>query len=307
MIISASRRTDIPALYSQWLMNRLEEGYVLVPAPYRTGTLNRIQLSPENVDCLVLWTKNPEPMLNKQARLDAMGYPYYFQFTLTPYGRDIEPGLPEKAVLEKTFQELAKRCGKERVVWRYDPVLLDEKHTIAWHTEQFRRMCECLADSTSRCVFSFVDAYRKSPFRTLTLAEMIEISSAFSSIVKDYSLQLFTCAEQVDLSQFGIAHSACIDQNLIEQVIGCPISATRDKNQRAACRCIEAVDIGAYDTCIHGCTYCYGTSGAAAVQRRFSAHDPRSPIIFGWPSGNEVIRDRTMPSQKQLQTSIFDR
>ena len=307
MIISASRRTDIPALYSQWLMNRLEEGYVLVPAPYRTGTLNRIQLSPENVDCLVLWTKNPEPMLNKQERLDAMGYPHYFQFTLTPYGRDIEPGLPEKAVLEKTFQELAKRCGKERVVWRYDPVLLDEKHTIAWHTEQFRRMCECLAGSTSRCVFSFVDAYQKSPFRTLTLAEMIEISSAFSSIVKDYSLQLFTCAEQVDLSQFGIAHSACIDQNLIEQVIGCPISATRDKNQRAACRCIEAVDIGAYDTCIHGCTYCYGTSGAAAVQRRFSAHDPRSPMIFGWPSGNEVIRDRTMPSQKQLQTSIFGR
>jgi len=307
MIISASRRTDIPALYSQWLMNRLEEGYVLVPAPYRTGTLNRIQLSPENVDCLVLWTKNPEPMLNKQERLDAMGYPYYFQFTLTPYGRDIEPGLPEKAVLEKTFQELAKRCGKERVVWRYDPVLLDEKHTIAWHTEQFRRMCERLADSTSRCVFSFVDAYRKGPFRTLTLAEMIEISSAFSSIVKDYSLQLFTCAEQVDLSQFGIAHSACIDQNLIEQVIGCPISAARDKNQRAACRCIEAVDIGAYDTCIHGCTYCYGTSGAAAVQRRFSAHDPSSPTIFGWPSGNEVIRDRTMPSQKQLQTSIFDR
>ena len=305
MIVSASRRTDIPALYADWLMNRLVESFALVSNPYRPGQLSRVALTPETVDCLVLWSKDPAPMLPKLDRLEEMGYPYYFQFTLTPYGPEVEPGLPEKAVLLETFRKLARRCGPERVVWRYDPVLLDEDHTIPWHIEAFAQMCRALEGSTRRCVFSFVDRYRGSRFRTLTAEEMEEIGGAFARIAEGHSLPLYTCAETIDLSAYGVGHSACIDGQLIGSLLGCPIGGKKDKNQRAACGCLESVDLGAYDTCIHGCAYCYGTSGQRRAQTRHQAHDPRSPLLTGWPSGDERIVERAMPSLKQSQTSLF--
>lgn len=305
MIVSASRRTDIPAFYAQWLLNRLEAREVLVPEPYRPGHLGRVRLSPDVVDCLVLWTKDPGPMLDKLDRLDELGYRYYFQFTLTPYGRNVEPGLPDKKTLEETFRALSRRCGKERVIWRYDPVFLDENHTIPWHLEQFERLCEGLVDSTCRCVFSFIDLYRGSGFRVMTQGEMEAVAAGFSAIAKGYGLPLFTCAETIDLSAWGIGHGACIDRGVVETIVGCPITGKKDKNQRPACGCIAAVDIGAYDTCTHGCAYCYGTSSARAAARREAAHDPASPLLTGWPRGDEIIRDRTTGSQKQLQTTLF--
>ena len=158
MILSVSRRTDIPAYYSAWFLNRLAEGFVLVPNPHNPRQLSRIPLSPETVDCIVFWTKNPAPMLDALPRIEAAGYPFYFQFTLTPYGPRTEPGLPPKEELVRAFWALSRRLGPKRVVWRYDPVMVDGRYPTAWHLERFEALCNALEGAAERCVFSFVDA-----------------------------------------------------------------------------------------------------------------------------------------------------
>ncbi|MDR0335111.1 MAG: DUF1848 domain-containing protein [Methanomassiliicoccaceae archaeon] len=306
MIISASRRTDIPAFYSEWFFNRLNEGYALVPNPYNADRLGRVELSPKNVDCIVFWTKNAEPMLDKFLKLDEMGYPYCVHFTMTPYGRDIEKGLPPKPILMETFRKMSERIGAERSVWRYDPVIVDAEHPVGWHLERFGEMCGRLRDHTERCFISFVDPYKslEKRFRGLTDDETAGIASGFSEIAGTNGIELFTCAEGADLSRYGIGHGACIDQKLIERIIGHRITAKKDANQRNECNCIESVDIGAYSTCPHGCSYCYAVSGRETMMRRVAAHDPNSPMITGHPRGGELITDRTAPSLKNKQTDL---
>ncbi len=302
MIISASRRTDIPAFYAEWLINRLEEGFVLVPSPKIPERLGHIELSPANVDCIVFWTKNPRPMLDKLDRLDDMGFPYYFQFTLTPYSRDIEGGLPEKTELVKTFQALSGHIGPERLVWRYDPIFTDKNHSASWQMESFSRLCEALHPYTKRCIISFIDIYPNNGalYRTMTEKEIYRIADGFSQTAAKYGLALFTCAEKISLDSFGIGHAACIDPHMIERILGCPITSKKDTNQRPACGCAESVDIGVYGTCVHDCTYCYAASG-----KRGAVHDPKSPMLTGWPRGDEIITNRTLPSQKVTQISLF--
>lgn len=307
MIISASRRTDIPAFYSEWLLNRLKEGYALIPNPRNPNRLGRVSLAPENVDCIAFWTKNPIAMLDKLWQLDSMGYSYYIQFTLTPYDKTIETNLPPKRELLRTFTQMSKRIGAKRSVWRYDPIIVDVKHGVGWHTGRFAEMCEILQTHTERCFLSFVDQYKSlhNKFRALTKDEMAGIASGFSEVAGKYNIALYTCAEGIDLSRYGIRHGACVDRGLIERIIGRPITAKNDANQRVACCCIESVDIGAYDTCPHGCAYCYATSSPKTVSRRAAAHDPHAPMLTGYPRGDEIITDRTAPSQIINQLSLF--
>lgn len=307
MIISASRRTDIPAFYSEWLMNRLAEGYALIPNPRNPNRLERVELSPENVDCIAFWTKNPIPLFDKFSSLTAMGYPYYMQFSLTPYDSTVETSLPPKAELLQAFTEMSRQIGRERSIWRYDPIIVDDKHPIPWQIEQFTAMCDRLRNYTERCIISFVDPYKSlnDKYRALTSGEITTVASGLSGIASKYGITLYTCAEEINLSHCGIEHGACIDKQLIEQIIGQPIAAKNDANQRAACRCIESVDIGAYDTCSHGCTYCYATSNPKTVLHRMAAHDPHAPMILGYPKGDEIITDRTVTSQKIDQLSLF--
>lgn len=307
MILSASRRTDIPAFYSEWLLKRLEAGWVMTPNPRNPNRISRVELSPGNVDCIVFWTKNPAPMLDKLDRIGQMGYPFYFQFTLTPYGKTIERNLPPKAELLRTFAGLSERIGAARVVWRYDPVLIDAAHTVGWHLEQFQRLCEELHPFTRRCVLSFIDPCPGAGgrFRAMRREEMRAVASGFAQTAQKYGLALFTCAEEIDLKEYGIGHSACIDRELIERITGCGIAAKKDPGQRPACRCVESVDIGAYNTCAHGCAYCYATSGAASALRRVRSHDPDAPMLTGYPAGGESITDRAAPSQKEDQLRLF--
>jgi DNA repair photolyase len=305
VIISASRRTDIPALYSEWFLKRLETGFAMMPNPRDARRLGRVALSPDVVDCIVFWTKNAASMLDKLRQIEAMGYSFYFQFTLTPYDRSLEANLPPKTELIETFRELANRIGAERVVWRYDPIVLDAVHSARWHFEQFGRLCEKLSPFTRRCVFSFIDPYRKigSAFRAIDRREMLAVASVFSEIAARYAIELRTCAEEVDLEEYGIHHASCIDRELIEQIVGYKLTSKRDKNQRPACRCVESVDIGAYNTCVNGCAYCYATSGGASARRQ--GHDPNAPMLTGWPAGSEIVSDRTRPSHREGQLSLF--
>jgi len=302
MIISASRRTDIPAYYSDWLMNRLHEGFAMMPNPYNANRLGRVTLSPDIVDCIAFWTKNPRPMLGKVERIADMGYLFYFMFSLLSYDKRVETNLPPKEELIDTFKELSGKIGKKRVIWRYDPIFIDAEHTVDWHCSQFQIMCEKLNGFTKRCIISFIDAYRgiDTAFRPMSEAEMRGIAKGFSAIAAKQGLHLATCAETVDLSAYGITHAACIDRQLIEDITGHMIAAQRDKNQRPACRCVESVDIGAYDTCQNGCRYCYATASIKAAKARFEKHDPCAPMITGTPLGHEIVTDRTVGSFKGL-------
>lgn len=312
MILNASRRTDIPAFYSEWLLNRLREGYALIPNPRNPSRYSRVELTPQVVDCIVFWTKNPAPMLPKLHEVSAMGYPFYFQFTLTPYGRDMERNLPPKKTLLKTFQSLSDLLGPKRVVWRYDPVILTDGMNIGYHLRCFEQMAAALEGYTHRCIFSFLDLYPKvKRFLSGTAAwemqepDMQRIAEGFSRIAQKHRLRLFTCCEPVDLSRFGVAHASCIDAGMIEDILGCSIRTKKDANQRPACGCAESVELGTYDCCPHGCRYCYATSSAEAIQKNVALHDPKSPVLIDWLPDTASITVRRMNSVKDGQMRLF--
>lgn len=306
MIISASRRTDIPALYPEWLVNRLLAGEVLVPNPYNRKKVSRIQLSPEVVDCLVFWTKNPEPMLPYLKMIDMLDYRYYFQMTITDYEEDVEPGLPSTEESMASFVLLSERLGKERVDFRFDPILLSDKYTISYHLEKFDMMCDWLHKYTSRCIFSFVDAYKGSPYLELEQEDMQKIAEGLSKIAGKYKLPLYTCAEKIELEQYGIRHAACIDREKVQKIAGYKIDAKKDSGQRKECGCCESIDIGMYDTCVNGCKYCYATAGLESAKKKNKLHNPRSPILISRLKGDEEIIDKRIQSAKDMQLSLFD-
>lgn len=307
MIISASRRTDIPAFYSAWLMRRLEEGRVLVPNPWNPLQLGSLRLLPQNVDCIVFWTKNPAPMLDKLDRLDALGYRYYFSFTLTAYGPDIERGLPPKPELVESFRRLSERVGPARVDWRFDPVMVHGPYSTQWHLDRFGELCAALSGYTERCLMNFIKSYRHIARRIKLMDEETLRATALglSRVAAAHHMPLYNCTGQWDLREQGIASAACIDREKIEALAGWPLAAKKDPGQPAVCNCLESVDIGMYDTCPHGCAYCYATTSEAALRRRLKAHDPDSPMLSGWPTGREKIRDRSRPLLRDPQLRLL--
>lgn len=311
MIISASRRTDIPSYYSEWFFNRLEAGFVCTRNPMNPRQVSRISLSPEVVDGFVFWTKNPTPMLDRLSALT--DFPYYFQFTLTAYGADMEAGLPSKNdVLIPAFQALSRRIGPARIIWRYDPIILTPKYTIGYHIHYFEELAKRLSGYTEKCVISFVDPYRhltavskNMQFLPLENAGIYELAGRFSDIAGKYNLTLETCAEAIDLSRFGIRHGHCIDGALFEKITGVPFALTKDKNQREECGCMTGMDIGMYDTCRNGCKYCYANHSSAVLHKNILAHDPASPLLCGNITPEDIVKDRKMGSCKMRQMRLF--
>lgn len=306
MIISASRRTDIPALYPEWFMNRLLEGEVLVPNPYNRKKVSRVELSPKTVDCFAFWTKNPEPMLPYLKMIDMLGYSYYFEMTITDYGKDLEPNLPSTEDSMATFMLLSERIGRKCLDWRFDPIIMNEKYPLAYHLEKFEMMCEWLHAYTERCIISFVDYYKGSPFVEAEEEDMIAAAKGLAKIADRYNLPLYTCAEKVNLQEYGICPGACIDRKKIENIVGYKLDVKKDKGQRRECGCVESVDIGMYDTCIHGCGYCYATGSLESSTQKHKLHDPKSPMLIGNLRGDETITERRMLLQRDDQMSIFE-
>lgn len=301
MILSVSRRTDIPAFYSDWFINRLREGYVLVPNPYNTKRISRIELSPENVDCIVFWTKNASPIFNKLGIIEGLGYKdYYFEFTVTPYDKNIEKHLPPKSELIETFQRLSNRIGADRVDWRFDPVIINEHVTEQWLLSQFEKMCNRLAGYTTECIISFVDIYKHlgSAFKVLDIEKQKYIAKNLAKISSAYNLRLSSCCEEYDFNQYGINNAACINKEKIESIVGCKLIARKDAGQRKDCGCLESIDVGIYNSCLHQCTYCYATNNHNAQNRKKQLHNSDSPMLIGFPSGEETITIRTAGSLK---------
>lgn len=203
---------------------------------------------------------------------------------------------------------MSDKIGPERVDWRFDPILKSERFSASWIAEQYGRLCEQLHEYTERCIISFVDEYAHTRNRSFLLnrSDMLETARHISGIAGQYRLPVFSCAEEISLGSLGIEHAACIDRKKIERLIGAHITAKKDPGQRPACGCIESVDIGSYDTCGNGCAYCYAVTGDRTLKRRLAEHDPKSPLLTGWPGGTEIITDRTMPSLKTDQISLFE-
>lgn len=273
-IISASRRSDIPAFHADWFMTRIREGYCERVNPYNRRQVSRISLAPAHVDTIVFWSKNPRPLLPHLAELDSRGYPYYFQYTLNPYGEEFEPGLPPLRERIDTFRELAERTCPARVIWRYDPVILSSATPVAWHLEAVAELAAALRGRAERLVISFLDFYGKAAKRLerlrretgivcadITLpgmeAQLERLAAGIQSIGAAHGLSVFSCAEEVALERFGIAHGSCIDGDLIRELRGGDGRFRRDRSQRPACRCVQSVDMGVYDSCAYGCLYCY--------------------------------------------------
>ena len=303
MILSVSRRTDIPACYLEWFMRRLQEGFVLVRNPMNPRQVSRIALSPDTVDCIVFWTKNPLPLMPHLPQVEAMGYPYLLQMTLTGYGADVETALPPVEERIAAMQALAGRIGAERLVWRYDPILLSERYSPEWLAENFARLAEALAGCTHRCVISFLDLYPKirsrlqaCGARCCTEADMRRLAASFAETAARRGLTLQTCSERVDLTEFGVVHGACIDGDVISRIVGQPLQTRRDANQRSACGCVASIDIGEYDTCRNGCLYCYANHGDAVVTRQAALHDPESPLLVGALTPQDRVTERKVAS-----------
>lgn len=303
MILSVSRRTDIPAFYSDWFYNRIREGDVCVRNPMNRHQVSKIRLSPDVIDCIVFWSKNPAPMLPRLGEL--ADYMYYFQFTVTPYDRELETGLPQKESVIETFRRLSDRIGPKRVIWRYDPILFTQNIDIRYHLQYFEAIAKRLASYTHTCVISFVDLYQKTrrnlkdtTARELSLCEITLLASGLVSIASRYGIRIQTCAEQIELEQVGIKHGRCIDNILIEDLLGVKLYVAKDKNQRLECGCVQSIDIGEYNTCSHNCLYCYANFNKNMVYQNMILHDPSSPLLIGRIGEGDVVKERAIRSFK---------
>lgn len=284
MIINTGCRTDIPAFYSKWLMNRIKEGYVLVRNPYYQSQVTKYSLSPKVVDCLAFCTKNPEPMLKYLDELDI--YKQYWFVTITPYGKDIEPAVPEKSDVIESFKKLSNRIGTDSVGWRYDPIFINKNFNVKAHIESFENMAKQLNGYTHNCTISFLDLYEKvkrnaPDLKPPTIEEQIETAKAFSKIGKENGIVIHSCCERNFLANYGLKCNGCMSKEIVEQSIGCGLTPPKVKGIRQECNCLMGNDIGAYNTCGHFCEYCYANANKELVIESMKRHDDNSPFLIG--------------------------
>lgn len=325
MIISASRRTDIPAFYADWFIKRVREGFFLRVNPFNSRQIAGFSLRPEDVDAICFWTKDPRPLMPYLDELDRRRLNYYFQFTLNPYDTFFEPKVPPLDERVAIFRELAGRTNPERMVWRYDPVIFSSVTPVAWHLEQVERIAGQLRGVSRRLVFSFCDFYGKGQGRLskalqgtgITLKDITspeyrkpfeQIVLGFKDIAARHGLRIFSCSEKMDLAPFGIQHGACIDGDLIRRLFGVKASFKKDGNQRVACNCVQSVDMGAYNTCRFGCAYCYANFNEGIIEDNDRRHYPDSPALLD--RYDDPVEIRTSLAGKKKcgagQWSFFD-
>lgn len=301
-------RTDIPAFYHEWLINRIKEGFVLVRNPYDPSQVTRYSLSPEVVDLMAFCTKNPAPMLPHMDVLEPYGQ--YWFVTITPYSKDIEPRVPDKQKVMEDFKKLSEIVGVDSMGWRYDPIFVDDRHSIDWHIAAFERMAASLSGYTETCVISFIDIYKKvernfPEARAVTPEDRLKIGRAFIDIAKRYGITIRPCAEGNELGPYGADCSGCMTVGTYEKALHARLSVPKQgRNQRnGECACLLGADIGAYDTCGHLCRYCY--ANAALVEKNMKRHDPTSPFLVGGSLRGDVIHEARQKSWLDMQMRFF--
>lgn len=308
MILFVSGRTDIPAFYSQWFMNRIKAGFVDVRNPYCKEKVTRYKLNPKLVDCLVFCTKNPGPMLS---HIDSLKeFNKYFFVTITPYDKEIEPNVPEKQKIIEYFSELSTKIGKEKVCWRYDPIFLNSKYTISFHIRAFKEMCRKLSAYTDRCIISFIDLYSKTQrnfpdVKEVSKDDQIFLAGALSNVANQFNIKIETCAEELDLRPQGITPGSCVSKELIEKIIDKKLIDLKPQHLRQHCNCLPMRDIAAYNCCPHLCKYCYANYNESAVKKNFAKHNPDSSFLIGDSSESDILTIAHQESYIDPQLLLF--
>lgn len=301
MIINTGMRTDIPAFYSQWFMNRIRAGYVYTRNPYYRHQVTRYNLAPEVVDCLAFCTKDPTPMLKYLDELKA--YKMFWFVTITPYGKDIEPNVADKRKIIESFKKLSTTLGIDTVSWRYDPIVIAQRKDVKWHINAFRKMAQLLKGYTTTCVISFLDLYEKvkknaPDLRPPTKEEQIELAKAFYTIGKENGITIRACLEDEFLKEYGIDCSGCMSKEIVEKAIKASLNAPKKKNVRVKCNCLLGNDIGAYNTCAHLCRYCYANSDKSVVIENMKKHNVSSAFLIGDIEEGDIITEAKQKSWK---------
>lgn len=289
MLISASYKTDIPAFYGEWFMNRLDAGYCLMRNPYN-GRMSRVDLSREAVDGFVFWTKNLGPFMPRLDEVHRRGYPFMVQYTINGYPRALEVSVLEAVKAAEHVREVSERFGRETVVWRYDTILLSSVTPIEFHLENFGRIAESLKGYTNECVISFAQIYRKTKrnlglaaaeegftWREPTVEERQTLLRSLLRIAKANGMTLTICS-QPEFAGEGVEEAHCIDARRLSHIARRNITA-KLRGMRETCGCYQSKDIGDYDTCPHGCVYCYAVQDRELAKRRFARHDPGSEAL----------------------------
>ena len=295
MIINTGGRTDTVQYFTPWLLKRFEEGYVLSRNPQFPNKVTRYELTPDKVDCVVFCSKNYEPILNDLHKITDRFNTYFF-YTITAYGKDVEPGVPSIEESIEILKRLSSMVGRKRLVWRYDPVLLTEKYTVERHLETFSKMSKEIAPYVDRCVFSFVDMYDKLQFNMPELIPITEndrnrIAEGLGRIAKDNGIRLQICGSETDYSQYGIGPSGCMTLELLGKANDVLFKDLKHRGMRKGCHCMESRDIGWYDTCLNGCKYCYANTNSRKAFDNHALHDVDSPLLLGHLNeGDEVLQ-----------------
>lgn len=294
MILQTGMRTDIPAFYSHWFINRIKEGYVLVRNPYNLSAVTKYRINPDVVDLIAFCTKNPAPMLKHMDILKPFGQ--YWFVTITPYGKEIEPNVPDKKQVVDSFKTLSKTVGIDSIGWRYDPIFITEKYSLDFHFKAFEKMAGALSGYTNTCIISFIDLYKKvirnfPQARMVAKEERLKIGKAFVDIGKRYNITIKACAESDELAQYGVDCSGCFTQEVYEKALHTRLNMPKRKGQRNECACFFGNDIGAYDTCKHLCKYCYANTNKDAVVRNSKLHNQNSPFLLGVYQTGDIIKE----------------
>lgn len=308
MILNTGSRTDIPAFYSDWFVNRIREGYVLARNPYAPSQVTRYRLTPKVIDILTFCTKNPQPMLDRLRELSEYSCLWYV--TITSYGRDVEPFVPNAEQVQESFKRLSRAVGKERVIWRYDPVFLSDVYSLEYHVERFEAMAGSLAPFTDQCVVSFLDLYEKTKrnfpgVREVAWQDQKRLIEAFSRIAVKNHMQIHLCCEKKALETDHVDARGCMTQEVLERAIGMRLRVPKRKRARPACDCLLGADIGAYNTCGHGCRYCYANYDTETVIHNMKNHNLDSPFLIGGFREGDVIKDAAQTSWSDGQLDLF--
>lgn len=308
MILNTGNRNDIPAYFGEWFFNRLKAGHVCARSPYNPKQITRFRLSPDVVDCIVFCTKNPAPMLPRLNEL--RGFRQFWFVTITPYGAEIEPNVPPKTEVLESFKQLSNAAGAAKTVWRYDPVFINDRYTLAYHLETFARMAEQLNGHATQCIISFIDLYKKTKrnfprAREVTSRERLAFGAEAARICGQYGMELKTCCEGTELAALGANCQGCLTQKVLERALSLRLNPPKKQPARDGCPCLLENDIGAYNTCPHGCVYCYANYDRQTVIANLKLHNPLSPLLIGEIGTGDIVKNAKQHSYIDRQIDLL--
>lgn len=293
MILNVSGRTDIVAFYSEWFINRYNEGYVDVRNPFNPQLVSRIYFA--DIDAILFITKNPRPIIKYLHLIDK---PILFHITLTAYKNDIELNIPDKKEIIESIKQVSNIIGKENVIVRYDPVFVSDKYNIDYHIKAFDKMCSLLDGYIEKVIISFIDNYKnvRKNHQVLNYKELTEdnyksIGISFSNSAKKYGMSVQTCFEDRNLAEYGFDIGDCVSHELAYKLTGKKYKNWTARKEKK-CNCVQMVDIGVYNSCKHFCKYCYANFDEKKVKSNFNEHNPNSSLLIGELKDSDIIKIR---------------